>query len=177
MSGQQCKSKLAHHSIKLQYYTNVDGWARRSSFVKYIINVSYNVSNVFTDQHCSTTLAQHYVYRFDQYYVNVEWWARTLSFVKYKGTFSHNDSNVVPGMHCSSTLAHHSIYLLKTVLYECWWLTIIIRQIYTKHFLQQFKCCARSALHLITSTTFDLSFKTVLYECWLLSAPIIIRQI
>jgi len=73
-----------------------------------------------------------------QNYTNADGWARPSSFVKYIGTFSYNVSNAMSGQHCSSTLAQHSIYLLKTVLYECWWLSalIIIRQIYRKLFLQ-----------------------------------------
>jgi len=85
----------------------------------------------------------------------------------------------VPGQHCRSTLTQHYVYRLKTVLYECWWLSapIIIRHIYRTLFKKCFECYVRSTLQINTSTTFDLSFKTVLYECWWLSAPIIIRQI
>jgi len=112
--GQHCRSTLAQHYVYRlkQFYTNVDGWARRSSFVKYIGNFSYNVSNVMPGQHYRSTLAQHYVYRLKLYYVNIDGWARRSSFVKYIGKFSYNVSNVVPGQHCSSTLAHHLIYRL-----------------------------------------------------------------
>jgi len=163
MSGQHCRSTLAQHMIYRykQYYTNVDGWARRSSFAKYIRNVSYNELNVLPGQHCSSTLAHHSIYRLKRYYTNVDGWARPSSFVKHIGDFSYNDSNVVPCQHFRSTLAQHYVYRLKTVLYECWLLSssIIIRQIYRKLFLQWIKCCARSSLQLNTSTTFGLSFK------------------
>jgi len=65
MPGQHCRSTLAQHYVYRlkQYYTNVDGRARRSSFGRFIGNFSNNVSNVVTGQHCSTTLAQHSIYR------------------------------------------------------------------------------------------------------------------
>jgi len=101
---------------------NVECWARRSSFVKYIRHFSHNDSNVVPDQHCSSILAQHSIYRLKQYYTNVDGWARRSSFVKYIGNYSYNDLNVMPGQHCSSTLAQHSIYRLQQyyVNVDCW---------------------------------------------------------
>jgi len=163
MSGQHCISTLAQHMIyrykQYRYYTNVDGWARRSSFAKYIRNFSYNELNVLPGQHCSSTLAHHSIHRLKRYYTNVDGWKRPSSFVKHIGHFSYNDSNVVPCQHCRSTLAQHYVYRLKTVLYECWCLSapIIIRQIYRKLFLQCFECYVRSTLQINTSTTYDLS--------------------
>jgi len=181
MSGQHCRSTLEQYSIYRlkQHFTNVDCWARRSSFDDHIGYFSYNDSNVVPGQHCSLTLAQHNVHRLKQYDVNVDCWTRRSSFVKYIGNISYNDLNDLLGRHCSSSLAQHYVYRLKTILYE-WWLRsapIIIRQIYRKLFLQWFECCTRSILQHNTSTALRLSFKTVSCECWLLSAHIIIRQI
>ena len=157
---------------------NVDCWAHRSSFVKYIRNFSYNDSNDVPGQACSSTLALHYVYRLKQYYTSVDDCARRSSFVKYIGTFSYNNSDVVPGQHCSSTLAHHSIYRLKQ------YIRMLMVERADHHssnikgiFLHWFECCNRSALQLNIRTTLRLSFKTVVCECWLLSPSIIIRHI
>jgi len=132
VSGQHCRSTLAQHYVYRlkQYYTNVDGWERPSSFGIYIGNFSYNDSNAMSGQHCRSTLAQHYVYRLKQYYTNVDGWERPSSFVIYIENFSYNDLNAMSGQHCRSTLAQHNIYRLKTVLYECWLLSasIIIRE-------------------------------------------------
>jgi len=162
MSGQHCKSTLAQHSIYClkQYFTNVDGWARRSSFVKYIGNFTYNDLNVMPGQHCRSTLAQHYVFCLKQYYTNVDGWTRKSSFAKYIGNFSYNVSNGVTVQHCSTTLAQLYVDRFNQYYALCWLLSapIIIRQIYRKLFLQWFKCCTRSALQHTTSTTLRWPF-------------------
>jgi len=65
MHGQHSRSTLEQHYVYRlkQYYTNVDGRERQSSFGIYIVPFSYNNSNVVPEQHCSSTLAHHSIYR------------------------------------------------------------------------------------------------------------------
>ena len=116
VSGQHCRSTLAQHYVYhlKQYYTNVDGWERPSSFVIYIENFSYNDSNAMSGQHCSSTLAQHYVYRLKT--VLYECWLLSASIIIrqiYRKLFLQCFECYMSGQHCRSTRAQHMIYRCK----------------------------------------------------------------
>ena len=130
-------------------------------------------------QHCSSTLAQHSIYRLQKGLYEC-WWLSAPIIIRqiyWKLFLQCFECYVRSTLQINTSTTFDLSF--KTVLYECWLLSapIIIRRKYRKLFLHWFECYVRSTLQINTSTTYDLSFKTILYECWLLSAPIIIRRI
>jgi len=124
-------------------------------------NISYNDLNDLLGQHCSSSLAQHSIYRLKTILCEC-WWLSASIIIRqiyrklFLQCFELYDRSTLQ-INTSTTFN----LSFKTVLYE-WWLRsapIIIRQIYRKLFLHWFECYTRSTLQINTSTPFDLSFK------------------